>query len=198
MFTGIIREIGTVSAMAASKGITRLTIDAPATAACVGLGESVAVDGVCLSVVRAGRGAMTFELVPETARCTTLGRLRPGARVNLEPSLTLSDRLNGHLVLGHVDGTARIARLQRRAEHVAMELMIPPALGRYLVPKGPVAVNGVSLTVGRWQPPSRGVLYLIPETLRRTTLGARRVGEPVNLEVDYVAKLMAGRRARRQ
>ena len=190
MFTGIIQEIGTVARVRRVGDITALTIAAPKVSAGLGLGESVAVNGVCLSVVRAGRGHVKFEMVPETQRLTTLGGLRAGSRVNVEPSLRLSDRLNGHLVLGHVDGIGRITRLRRRGEHVEMSLRIPAALGRYCISKGSIAVDGVSLTVGVWRPPLLGTVYLIPETLRRTTLGLRRVGEAVNLELDYVAKLV--------
>ena len=195
MFTGIVQEIGTVTRVKRAGGLATLTIAAPKISAGLGLGESVSVNGVCLSVVRAGRGALEFEMVPETRRVTTLGGVRAGSRVNLEPSLRLSDRLNGHVVLGHVDGTGRITQLQRRGEHIAMTLRVPGALDCDVVLKGPIAVDGVSLTVGRLR--GRAVtVFLIPETLRRTTLGLRAVGDAVNVEADYVAKLVRERRIR--
>lgn len=195
MFTGIVQEIGTVVRLARAGDIARLIIAAPAIAGRLGLGESVAVNGVCLSVVRVGQGTLAFEIVPETQRLTTLGRLRAGSRVNVEPSLRLCDRLNGHLVLGHVDGTGRITRLRRRGEHVAMEMRIPAALGRYCVAKGPIAVDGVSLTIGSRRSGTDLEIYLIPDTLRKTIFGERRVGDAVNVEVDYVAKLFSARAA---
>jgi riboflavin synthase len=190
MFTGIIQEIGTVMRLARAGDVARLTVAAPHISRGLGLGESVAVNGVCLSVVRLRQGLLEFEMVPETQRLTTLGRLRSGSRVNVEPSLRLCDRLNGHLVLGHVDGTGRITRLRRRGEHVVMALRMPPALSRYCVAKGPIAVDGVSLTIGSRRSGTDLEIYLIPDTLRKTIFGERRVGDAVNLEVDYLAKLI--------
>lgn len=193
MFTGIIRDIGTVEAMERADGIRRLRIHAPALCRGVGVGESVAVNGVCLSAVQIRQGTMTFEMIPETCRFTTLGGLRAGDRVNLEPSLTLSDRLNGHLVFGHVDGVGTIVRIRRQAEQLELTIRVGRELRRYLAPKSPLAVDGVSLTVGGRLSPTGCSVFLIPETLRRTTLGSRRVGERVNLEIDYIAKLVAQR-----
>ncbi len=192
MFTGIIQEIGTVIRVKRADDIVTLTIAASKIS--VALGESVAVNGACLSVVRAGHGELEFEIVPETQRLTPLGRLRAGSHVNLEPSLRLSDRLNGHLVLGHVDGAGRITRLQRRGEHVAMSLRIPDALNRYCVSKGSIAIDGVSLTIGSRRSGASLDVYLIPETLKKTTLGHCQAGDAVNLEVDYLAKLIHQRR----
>ena len=122
MFTGIIRELGTVVARERADGVHRLRIHAPTLSRGLAVGESVAVNGVCLSAVQIRQGAVTFEMIPETCRLTTLGALRSGDRVNLEPSLTLSDRLNGHLVLGHIDGLGRIRRRAQQAGEVAVVL----------------------------------------------------------------------------
>jgi len=190
MFTGIIQELGLVERVQRSRAIDRLTIDAPKTAARVGAGESVAINGACLTVVRVHEGRFTFEMIPQTRRLTNLGALAAGARVNVEPSLTLADRLGGHLVLGHVDGLATVSRRARVAAGEALEVRVPRTLGRYLVLHGPIALDGVSLTVGDKPAPTRCVVYLIPETRARTTLALRRAGDVVNLEVDYFAKLV--------
>lgn len=191
MFTGMIRELGSVSSARRSKGLLTVQVYAPETASGVGLGESVSINGACLTVVRVGQGAMTFEVVPETQRLTTLGRLSVGSTVNVEPSLALTDRLNGHVVLGHIDGVGRIVRRTQKTGDVAMEIQADQALRRYLSPKGPIAVDGVSLTLGAQISAKGFSVFLIPETLQRTTLGSRKAGDLVNLEVDYVAKLVS-------
>lgn len=191
MFTGLISEQGTISAVRRAGGIVRLTIHAPRTAPQLAIGESVAINGVCLSVVSTRRGMLTFEAVPETQRLTNLGWLTAGDRVNVEPSLTLSDRLNGHLVLGHIDGLGRIRRRAQQAGEVVLEIQVSRDLRRYLVPKAPIAVNGVSLTMGGRLTPTTFAVFLIPETMRKTTLGGCRVGDVVNIELDYFAKLIA-------
>jgi len=191
MFTGIVQELGTVVAVERARSIARLSVHAPKTASELLAGESVAINGVCVSIVQVRQGAMTFEMIPETRRLTNLGKLSVGARVNVERSLTLSDRLNGHLVLGHVDGVGQVIRRGNTAGQVVLEIRIARALRRYLVPKGPVAVDGVSLTVDDRISQTTFSVFLIPETLHKTTLGSRRVGDLVNIEVDYFAKLIA-------
>ncbi len=190
MFTGIIRELGTVTRNERRNGLARLTIQAPRTAAKIEPLESIAVNGVCLSAVRIERGAVAFEVIPETLRMTALAGLRPGARVHVEPSLTLTDRLGGQLLLGHVDGVGRILSRRARGGEVVLEIQVPPALRRWLVPKGPIAVDGVSLTMGARLGRSSFTVHLIPETIRQTTLGGVSVGSPVNLELDYFTKLV--------
>lgn len=190
MFTGIIREVGTVERLARAGGVAQLAVRAPRTTAAVDLLESVAINGVCLSVVGRRQGCLVFEVIPETLRATALGALRPGTPVHVEPSLSVSDRLNGHLVFGHVDGTGTIARRQQRDGELVLTVRVEPRLRALLVPKGPVAVDGVSLTVGPALGPRTFTLHLIPETLRQTVLGARRVGARVNIELDYLAKLV--------
>ena len=195
MFTGIVQEIGTVTAVVRGRAVDRLTVQASKTASGLQVGESVAVNGVCLSAVRVRDGLLTFEMIPETRRWTALGTLAAGHRVNLERSLSLSDRLNGHLVLGHVDGIGRVMRVRKRSGEIALDIRLDRALRRYLVPKGPVAVDGVSLTVGAPMSSDRVTVFLIPETMRKTTLHVRQAGDAVNLEVDYVAKLILQRRS---
>jgi len=191
MFTGIVQELGTVVDVRRTNQVHRLTIQAPKTVDRLELGESVAVNGVCLSVVRVCDGSMSVEVIPETGRLTNLGKLSVGNRVNLERSLSLSDGLNGHLVLGHVDGMGRVARLTKAAGEVVLEIRVEPSLRRYVVPKGSVAVDGVSLTVGARLVRNGFSVFLIPTTMQRTTLGFRRVGDLLNVEVDYLAKLTA-------
>ena len=190
MFTGIIREMGTVARIDRSKGLVRLSVSAPKTASRVEPLDSIAVNGVCLSVVNVRHDTMTFELIRETQRLTTLGALRSREQVNLEPSLSISDRLNGHLVFGHIDGIGTVVKRRQLAGELILEIRVPSALRNSVVPKGPVAVDGVSLTVGRTLGPSTFTIHLIPETLRQTTLRGRKIGSQVNVELDYVSKIV--------
>jgi riboflavin synthase alpha subunit len=190
MFTGIIREQGTVARVERSKGLLRLSIHAPKTASQVAHRESVAVNGACLSVVAIRHGTMTFEIIRETQALTTLGSLRRGDRVNLEPSLGIADRLSGLVMFGHVDGIGTVVARRPRDGEVLLELRVERRLHSFLVSKGPVAVDGVSLTVGQVVRSSAFTVHLIPETTRQTTLGARRAGDRVNVELDYFAKLI--------
>lgn len=190
MFTGIIREIGTVVRRERRGGVIRLSVGAPATAARVEPLESVSVNGVCLSVVQVRQGSLIFEVIPETQRLTGLSTVRAGTRVNLEPSLSVADRLGGQLLFGHVDGLGHIVRCRQASGERVLEIRVGPALRRFLVLKGPVALDGVSLTVGRLLKPGLFAVHLIPETLRRTTLSVRKAGDAVNVELDYIAKLI--------
>ena len=190
MFTGIIQELGTVAALERARGLVRVTVHAPATASRVRRLESVAVNGVCLSVVTRRQHTLVFELIPETQRLTTLVGLRAGRQVNLEPSLTLADRLGGQILFGHVDGLGRVVGRQQRAGEVVLEIRVARDLRNVLVPKGPVALDGVSLTVGRTLTASTFTVHLIPETVRQTTLKDCAVGDTVNVELDYLAKLV--------
>jgi len=199
MFTGIVKELGTVAALTPPRlsdrrggGVYRLSVQAPRLAQRLAAGESVAVNGVCLSVMQIRRGVLVFEVIPETQELTSLGTLRRGTQVNLESSLALSDRLIGYMLFGHVDATGAVRARRQRPGELVLDIACPPRLRPLLVPKGPIAVNGVSLTVGR--SPGRSIVrvHLIPETLRRTTLGSLKAGDRVNLEVDYLAKLVWG------
>ena len=191
MFTGIIREVGTVSRLERSNGLVRLTVRAPKAAAKVAALESVAVNGVCLTVTSARGGALRFDVIPETQQMTALGRLRAGSSVHVEPSLSLTDRINGHILLGHVDGVGTVLRRREHHGETILEIRVPAGLRRWLVSKGSVAVDGVSLTVGRALPGRGFAVHLIPDTLRHTRLGALVPGSSVNVEIDYLAKLVS-------
>ena len=184
MFTGIVEELGRVAAVTegAQAGSLRLRFEASVVTEGTGLGDSVAVNGCCLTVAEQGRGWWAADAVAETLARTNLGSLAPGDEVNLERPLRLADRLGGHLVQGHVDAVGVIAQPAPDL-HVAA----PPQVGRYLVEKGSVTVDGVSLTVVSVTPDGFTVA-VIPHTMAVTTLGSRRVGDRVNLEVDVVAK----------
>lgn len=195
MFTGIVEEKGEVRAVAGR----RLTVGCLTVASDTAVGDSIAVNGVCLTVVEAADSALGFDLSQETLARTSLSRLRRGDPVNLERPLTLATRLGGHLVQGHVDGIGAVTGFERDDfEGVTLSVMPPPWLLRYLVKKGSVAVDGVSLTVASLEGDTFTVA-LIPHTLAVTTLGSTEVGDPVNLEVDVIAKyveaLVDGRRA---
>lgn len=190
MFTGIVEELGTI--VAHTPGL--LAVRAPMIAADVALGDSVAHNGVCLTVTRVEGDRLVVDYSRSTREVTTVGAWRVGDRINLERALTLSTRLGGHLVMGHVDGIGRIARLHE-AEGVHLAVSVPPELARYMVPKGSIAVDGVSLTLvavhaGHFD------LTIIPHTWKATALQFKRQGDRVNLEVDilgkYVERLLKG------
>ena len=187
MFTGLVEKLGRILAVVGEDAGVRLAVDAEDLAADAAIGDSVCVSGCCLSVVRIEGGRLEFQLGPETLARTTLGGLGPGAAVNLERSLRLSDRLGGHLVSGHIDGVGQLATLARDGDWVACRFTPPPALLPQLAPNGSVAVDGVSLTIVDVDASSFGVA-LIPHTLASTTLGTLAPGVAVNLETDLVAK----------
>ena len=187
MFTGIVRERGGVVSSVVSGGRIRLEIEAPATAADVGPGDSVAINGVCLTAVDVRDGAIAFDAVPETVRRSTLGDLGAGAPVNVEPALRAGEPLGGHFVQGHVDGVARVRSVEPEGGGTRVWLDAPPELLRYCVEKGSVAVEGVSLTIAELDAGGFAVA-LVPHTLAETTLGELRPGARVNLEVDLLAK----------
>lgn len=195
MFTGIVEERGTVREV----GPSRLAVACATVNADSGVGASIAVNGVCLTVVERSGAHLAFDLSEETLRRTSFSRLGAGDPVNLERPLTLSSRLGGHLVQGHVDGVGIVTGSERDPAGGAwLTVETPEGLRRYLVEKGSVCVDGVSLTVAALHDRTFSVA-LIPHTVDVTTLGATRVGDPVNLEVDVIAKyveaLMDGRRA---
>lgn len=195
MFTGIVEAAGTVRARAGD----RLSVCSQPRLKAVAVGESVAVDGVCLTVDRVNGEEMAFRLLPETLRATTLGLLKAGGRVNLERSLEAGRRVGGHLLLGHVDGRGKILSRKQVGDTVTLTISLPAALAGLLVPKGPIAVDGVSLTIDLPVPGTRRVpgtdcfsVHLVPHTLSATALGGKREGEEVNLEVDLIAKYLRG------
>jgi riboflavin synthase len=185
MFTGIVREIGIVDAFDGS----RLVVAGPETAAGVAVGDSVAVAGVCFTVVEAGEGRLAFDVVPETIARTALGGLEPGDSVNLEPALRVGDPLGGHVVQGHVDAVGRIRTLEPEEESRRVWVDAPESVVRYCLEKGSIAVDGVSLTVAALDDDGFEVA-LIPHTLAVTTLGRLEPGDEVNLEADVLAKVV--------
>ncbi len=186
MFTGLVAELGTVEAVEPSPGGTRLTVGA-GLASELREGDSVAVNGVCLTAVAADGGSFRADVMAETLRRSSLEGVRPGSRVNLELPLRAGDRLGGHVVQGHVDATGTVAEVRPDGFARAVRISADPALLRYVAEKGSIAVDGVSLTVSALGEGDFTV-SLIPETLERTTLGGAEPGRRVNLEADVLAK----------
>lgn len=187
MFTGIVEELGTVVALEDQGDAIRLTVHGPLVTSDAHEGDSIAVNGCCLTVVTHQDGSFTADVMHETLAKTSLGAFEPGTRVNLERAVTPSTRLGGHIVQGHVDGTGTVVARTPSDHWVVVEISLPDALERYLVPKGSITVDGISLTVVDVHAESFTV-SLIPETLARTTLGHKQPGDVVNLEVDVIAK----------
>ena len=190
MFTGIVAELGEVAGIERRGDAARLTIRASTEG--VSPGESIAVNGVCLTVAGILDGTFTADVMGETLDRSSLGALTWGAAVNLERSVRLADRLGGHLVQGHVDGTGTIISRSPAEHWDQVRISLPVSLSRYVVHKGSIAVDGISLTVSALGPPGGEDTWfevcLIPETLKRTAMGTRQPGEVVNLEVDVIAK----------
>lgn len=188
MFTGLIREIGVLKRRNAAPQLVRLEIAAPRTAPQLTVGDSLAVNGTCLTVTGVRGPLILVEAAPETLRTTTLKTWRAGRRLHLEPSLRAGQALDGHLVLGHVDGTGRVSGLRRAGASVLMTVTCGPDLAQWLIPKGSVAVDGVSLTVDEGPHRDRFSVTLVPHTLRWTDFAAARAGRLVNLEMDVLVK----------
>ena len=187
MFTGIIEEIGTIRSIARGGKSVVLEVEAGRVLDGLAVGDSVATNGVCLTVVSFTGTAFRADVMPETMRRTNLGRLRAGSRVNLERALTPSSRLGGHIVSGHVDGTGEIVAKTRDENAVWVTVAASPEVLRYVVEKGSIAIDGISLTVAAVDDVSFKV-SVIPHTREATTLTGKSVGEQVNLECDVLAK----------
>lgn len=194
LFTGLVEAVGTVRAVRTSSRGARLTIESPLEGLIVG--ESISVDGVCQTVVVVDGARFSCDVLPETLRVSNLSLLRPLSRVNLERSLALGARLGGHIVNGHVDGTGTVTEVMRRP--LGIEITLGPSLLRYLVPKGSVAVNGVSLTVGPSTRNGRFRVFIIPHTWEHTNLRDLKAGSTVNIEVDIIAKHVESLLSRRK
>ena len=186
MFTGIIETLGAITEVDSATDSSRLSIRGEVTDG-TAIGDSIAVNGVCLTATTVDGDVFTADVMAETLRRTTLGSLRPGDVVNLERAATATTRLGGHLVQGHVDGVGRVTARAPAGAFDEVTITLPGELLAYVVEKGSIAIDGISLTVARVSD-SEITIGLIPETLQRTTLGRRAVGDAVNIEVDVIAK----------
>lgn len=198
MFTGIVESIGTVESVQNEGDVVRLWVSTPLELIDTRLGDSIAVDGVCLTVTALRAGApsrVAFDIGPESLRVTSLRRLRNGSRVHLERALRLADRLGGHLVQGHVDGVGEVRRATRQGETLQLEIGASPEVLRLCIHKGSICLDGVSLTLNEVKADAFGV-WLIPHTLERTRLGELKAGDVINIENDvvgkYIEKLLQG------
>ncbi len=183
MFTGIIEEVGAVTRRSGAD----IAIMAERVMEGMQIGDSIALDGACMTVVEFTADTFIVQASPETLERTTLGRLRPGLAVNLERAMAMGDRFGGHMVQGHVDGVGKVARVRDQGAFALWEFLAPPDVAKYLVPKGSVTIDGISLTVVEPEG-ERFAVAVIPETLRKTTLQTRRAGDAVNMEADTIGK----------
>lgn len=197
MFTGIIEAVGTVVAVADHGARSQITITAPGWGADLQHGESIAVDGVCLTVAKHSGDDWIADVMRITRETTTLGNITPSARVNLERALRADSRLGGHFLQGHVDGTATLVARDSQPDWQDFTFEIPPTIERYVVLKGSIALQGTSLTVASVEG-NRVTVSLIPTTLQETTLGELQVGDAVNVEVDVIAKYVERMMGERQ
>ena len=187
MFTGIVEEAGQVVAFRPSATGWRLEVAARTAARGVAPGDSVAVNGCCLTAVKVKAGRLTFDVLEQTRRLTNLAAVGPGGSVNLERSLQVGGRIGGHFVTGHIDGTGVIDVFEPRGKDYYMQVRVPAGMGRYLIPKGSIAVDGISLTVAEVDA-ERFAVWVIPTTLKLTCLRERKVRDAVNLEFDMLGK----------
>src|SRR5882724_11933225 len=195
MFTGIVTDVGEViETRERAEGLRRLTIASAYDSATIAIGASIACSGVCMTAVEAGktgyRDTFSVDAAAETLRLTTVGRWKQGTRINLERSLKMGDELGGHLVSGHVDGLAELAAREDLTDMARLTLRVPKTLARFIAQKGSVALDGVSLTVNEVTDDTFSVL-IIPHTLSVTTFGALKPGDPINLEIDVMARYAA-------
>jgi riboflavin synthase len=187
MFTGIIQEIGEIAGLQAAGGGVQLEIEASQSAARLEINDSVAVNGVCLTVTAHTASRFTVEAVEETLLKTTIGTFRTGMRVNLELAISLADRLGGHLVQGHVDGIGTVAGTEEKESSRLIALTVPEDFMQFIIPVGSIAIDGVSLTAARIEK-NAVVVSIIPHTLEKTTLSALNAGDQVNIELDLIGK----------
>lgn len=187
MFTGLIETVGRVSAIERRGSAALLRIDSALPAVEIAIGDSVAVNGACLTVTAKAATALTFDVSPESLASTTLGTLGSGSRVNLERAIRLGDRLGGHIVTGHIDAIARLSGIREESGNHILNFSLPPESARYLVAKGSVTIDGISLTVNTVSADGFSV-NIIPHTFAHTTLAGTRVGQQVNIETDIIGK----------
>jgi len=189
MFTGLIQAVGQVSAIDHQESSARLEISSKEIAALIAQGDSVSVNGVCLTVVSFDQSKFAVDVMVQTLNLTSTGSLEVGSAVNLELATRTADRLGGHIVQGHVDGVAEVVLISADAQWTRMDISIPKALMKYVVAQGSICIEGVSLTVGELNDPVDQIsVWLIPETLAKTNLSQKQVGAALNIEVDVLAK----------
>ncbi len=187
MFTGIVEELGVVKRKIPSGRMVLLEVSAQKTVQGTEIGDSIALNGACLTVISAAEGLLGFEAMPETCRKTNIGLLKPGEKVNLERSLKLGDRISGHFVSGHVDCLGLVRMKGNREGNTVFDIAIPDKFSRYCLPRGSICLDGISLTIAR----KRGNIlsvYVIPHTLENTTLGSKGASARLNVEFDMLAK----------
>ncbi len=187
MFTGLVEEVGTVVKLSPISGGWAFTIEAEQVLEDLAPGDSISVDGVCLTVVHRNHSHFTVQAVGETLEKTTLSSYREGQKVNLERALPVGGRLGGHFVQGHVNGTGRITLWQQRGDNFYLEIQLPSSLRKYVILEGSICIDGISLTVARLHGDRIGI-NIIPHTAQVTNLGFKHVGDSVNIEVDMIAK----------
>ena len=187
MFTGIIEEIGVIDSVKSQNASIRLGIECRGIMGDIGLGDSIAVNGVCLTVATYSSRIFMADIMPETIRKTSLEDLKIGSMVNLERALRLSDRLGGHIVSGHIDGTGTIFKKSEEGNAIWLGIRAKPEILKYIIPKGSVALDGVSLTVAHIDDESFGI-SLVPHTAKSTTLSSKNIGEKINIECDMLGK----------
>jgi len=187
MFTGIIEGLGTIGAIGPADQGKRLTIEADYQLEQTRIGDSISVSGACLTVVKLHQKRFEVDVSPETLERTTFASARVGDRVNLERAMRLSDRIDGHLVSGHIDGMGMIRHRENIANAIIVKINVSAALTRYMIPKGSVAVDGISLTINSVEKEEFAV-SIIPHTAKITTIGIKRIGDPVNIETDMIGK----------
>ena len=189
MFTGLIQAVGQVSAIDHQESSARLEISSKEIAAQIAQGDSVSVNGVCLTVISFDQSKFAVDIMVQTLNLTSTGSLEIGSSVNLELATRTADRLGGHIVQGHVDGVAEVVAISADAQWTRMDISIPKALMKYVVAQGSICIEGVSLTVGELNDPADQIsVWLIPETLAKTNLSQKQVGAALNIEVDVLAK----------
>ncbi len=187
MFTGIIEHIGTIETLSLDEQGSRITVHAPSLAAALAVSGSIAVNGCCLTIVACDEESFSADLSAETLNKTTFPSLNEGDRVNLEQPLTAGKEFGGHFVLGHVDGTGTITAMDPEGASWRYSVRVPPELARYVVPKGSLTIDGISLTVANWEN-QIAEIAVIPFTYEHTNIGERKPGDPVNLEADVLGK----------
>jgi riboflavin synthase len=191
MFTGIVKELGLVRRISGLGGIYKLSVEAKDIAGGLNIGESVSVNGACLTLTGKDKTVLDFDVVGETFNRTNISKLKIGGSVNLESALRVGDPLGGHFVTGHIDCVGRIREIRRASDNYSIEVSFPGEYKKFVVEKGSISLDGISLTVGSVGA-GRAIVHIIPHTLKITTLGSKRAGDEVNIEFDIIGKYILG------